>query len=149
MGQAWHHALPEYLLVKYHRGAIIAGVKGDFSRPSQATLQYELYLLLPVKPQSQGAYRAFFQAQQAWKRVFRRKAQAGNAQFMTYLRGTKRSFRRNYQQIKRGLLPVTKKQVFAKKKFRRYEGQLIAILHGICRWVIIAYIRYAQCVQLT
>mgnify|MGYP006995783735 FL=1 len=56
--------MPEYLLVKYHRGAIIAGVEGDFSRPSQATLQYELYLLLPVKPQSQGAYRAFFQAQQ-------------------------------------------------------------------------------------
>ena len=97
MGQAWHHALPEYLLVKHHRGAIIAGVEGDFSRPSQATLQYELYLLLPVKSQSQGAYRAFFQAQQAWKRVFRRKAQAGNAQFMTYLRGTKRSFRRNHQ----------------------------------------------------
>ena len=138
MGQAWHHALPEYLLVKYHRGAIIAGVEGDFSRPSQATLQYELYLLLPVKPHlfpGPAGVEARLPAQSS---SGKRPVHDLPPRYETFVPAKSR-----------GLLPVTKKQVFAKKKFRRYEGQLIAILHGICRRVIIVHIRYAQRVQLT
>ena len=64
--------LEEHLLVKEHRGRVVAGVEGDAPLPPDVLVESQADALLRIKPQAQGGQAAAFEVEHL-RQTFRRR----------------------------------------------------------------------------